>query len=314
MGQIIWEPRIYLNHQSSVAVELVSLSGSLSGDHVRASLGCRLVDPRGILKPSEEKWVSRGFYYSNICSSKLSLITRRDLEASGYLCDDAFTLECTITVLKEFPVKTFPVKEIPMPAVPSSNLHKHFGEILQSGKGVDVTFVVAGESFVAHKVVLAARSPVFMAEFFGLMMEKSSEQVVIKDMEAAVFKALLQFIYTDTTPEFDGQKEAGMEMAQHLLAAADRYGLDRLKLICEGRLSGGINVDTVAATLALAEQHGCEQLKARCIDFIVRTPAVLDSVMATEGYKHLEASCPSVLTDLLASGRKKPKLARRRGN
>jgi speckle-type POZ protein len=90
------------------------------------------------------------------------------------------------------------------------------------------------------------------------------------------------------------------------------YGLDRLKLICEGKLAGGIDVDTVAATLALAEQHGCEQLKARCIEFIVRAPEVLDAVMTTEGYKHLEASCPSVLTGLLAGGRKnkKPKRAR----
>jgi hypothetical protein len=79
-----------------------------------------------------------------------------------------------------------------------------------------------------------------------------------------------------------------------LLAAADRYRVERLKLICEGKLSGGIDADTAAATLALAELHGCEQLKAKCIDFIVRSPAVLDSVLATEGYKNLEASCPSV--------------------
>jgi speckle-type POZ protein len=267
-----------------------------------------MVDPRGILKPSQQKTVTGRFRYCPQ-SSELQLVKRSDLEASGYLRDDALTLECTITVLKDLPVQAFPVKEIPVPPPPSSNLHKHFGELLQSGAGADVTFIVSGESFSAHKLVLAAMSPVFMAEFFRQMVEKSSERVEIKDMEASVFKALLGFIYTDATPEFDRQKEAGMVMAQHLLAAADRYGLDRLKLICEGRLSGGINVDTVAATLALAEQHGCEQLKARCIQFIVRTPAVLDAVMATEGYKHLEASCPSVLTDLLAGGRKKPKLA-----
>jgi speckle-type POZ protein len=190
--------------------------------------------------------------------------------------------------------------------VPSSNLHTHFGELLQSGAGADVTFLVAGESFTAHKAVLAARSPVFMAEFFGQMVEKVSEHVQINDMEASVFKELLQFIYTDTPPNFDQpQNEAATVMAQHLLAAADRYGMDRLKLICEGKLAGGINVDTAAETLALAEQHGCDQLKARCMDFIVSTPEGLDAVLATEGYKHLEASCPSVLTDLLVRGRKK---------
>ena len=58
----------------------------------------------------------------------------------------------------------------------------------------------------------------------------------------------------------------------------DRYGLDRLKLICEGKISGGIDVDTAATTLALAEQHNCSLLKAKCIDFIIGTPENLHAV------------------------------------
>ena len=48
---------------------------------------------------------------------------------------------------------------------------------------------------------------------------------------------------------------------QHLLVAADRYGLDRLRLMCEGKLCRGIDARTVATTLALAEQHRCAHLK-----------------------------------------------------
>jgi speckle-type POZ protein len=295
-GQIPW-----------VALELIFLSRSRTGKHVRANLGCSLVDPRG-LQPYEQKRRFGLFLSPGDATSALKLVKREDLESSGYLIDDAFTLQCTITVLKELPVQTFPaVKEITVQA-PSSNLHQQFGELLQSGAGADVTFVVSGESFAAHKLILAARSPVFMAQFYGQMVEKSSQRVDVQDMEAAVFKALLRFVYTDTVPEFDEQeKEAAstMAMAQHLLAAADRYGVERLKLICEGKLSGGIDADTAAATLALAELHDCEQLKGKCIDFIVRSPAVLDAVLATEGYKNLEASCPSVLTDLLTHATKK---------
>ena len=65
----------------------------------------------------------------------------------------------------------------------------------------------------------------------------------------------------------------------------DRYGLDRLKLICEGKLSGGIDVDTVATTLTLAEQHNCSLLKAKCVDFIARSPETLDAVLATDGFR-----------------------------
>ena len=72
-------------------------------------------------------------------------------------------------------------------------------------------------------------------------------------------------------------------MAQHLLAAADRYGLDRLKAICEAKLAGCVDVGTAATTLALAEQHGCAKLKASCIEFILAAPENLSAVAATEG-------------------------------
>uniref|UniRef100_A0ACD5Y5V8 Uncharacterized protein n=1 Tax=Avena sativa TaxID=4498 RepID=A0ACD5Y5V8_AVESA len=310
-----WEVRICPDYSQSsimipwVALELVLLTGSSSASHthVRSILSCRLVDPRGILKPSEEKskfWLFSIPSPGTAVSSMLKLIKREDLESSSYLQDDAFTLQCTITVLRELPVQTFPAGKETTVQAPSSNLHLQLGELLQSEAGADVVFVVSGESFAAHKLILAARSPVFMAQFLGQMMEKSSQRVEVKDMEAAVFKALLHFVYTDTVPEFDVQHDdkdaaAWTVMAQHLLAAADRYGIERLKLVCEGKLSGGIEVHTAAATLALAEVHGCEQLKDKCIGFIVRSPAVLDAVLATDGYKNLEASCPSVLTELL---------------
>ncbi|GJM97718.1 hypothetical protein PR202_ga14667 [Eleusine coracana subsp. coracana] len=183
--------------------------------------------------------------------------------------------------------------------MPPSDILQHLGKLLQSQIGADITFTVSGESLAAHKTILAARSPIFMAEFFGHMKERRSSCVEVKDMEAPVFNAMLHFIYTDTVPELDRQADEAMAMAQHLVAAADRYGLDRLKLICESKLSGGICVDTAAATLALAEQHGCSELKAKCFDFISRSRENLDAVLATEGYKNLEASCPYVLTELL---------------
>lgn len=59
-------------------------------------------------------------------------------------------------------------------------------------------------------------------------------------------------------------------MAQHLLAAADRYGLERLRMMCEANLCEDVAINTVATTLALAEQHHCFQLKAVCLKFIAK--------------------------------------------
>lgn len=63
-------------------------------------------------------------------------------------------------------------------------------------------------------------------------------------------------------------KGASTLMAQHLLAAADRYGMDRLRLICEANLCEDVAINTVATTLALAEQHHCFQLKSVCLKFV----------------------------------------------
>lgn len=63
-------------------------------------------------------------------------------------------------------------------------------------------------------------------------------------------------------------KWASTLMSQHLLAAADRYGLDRLRLLCETNLCKDVAINTVATTLALAEQHHCFQLKAVCLEFV----------------------------------------------
>lgn len=57
-------------------------------------------------------------------------------------------------------------------------------------------------------------------------------------------------------------------MAQHLLAAADRYALERLRVLCESKLIDDVAINTVATTLALADQHQCVQLKSVCLIFI----------------------------------------------
>ncbi|KAK1614980.1 hypothetical protein QYE76_020497 [Lolium multiflorum] len=133
-------------------------------------------------------------------------------------------------------------------------------------------------------------------------------------MNAAAFKAMIHFIYTDTVPEFDQEQpdmEAVAVFAHHLLGAAHRYEVDGLKLICKRKLqSGAIYVGMAATTLALAEKHNYRRLKAMCIDFIVSTRENLHAVLATEGYKHLEASYPSVLTQLLKSVRVTARVSR----
>ncbi|WVZ79013.1 LOW QUALITY PROTEIN: hypothetical protein U9M48_026642 [Paspalum notatum var. saurae] len=282
-----WEVRFYPRYDKSfdhwIAMKLLLLSEP-QRSNLTANLSCQLDHPRRLLDRRSiiEKSVSRVFQSRNDCSSEVLLIKTRDVPSSGYLVDDSVTVLCTITVLKELPDVVVPAS-IPELDLPPTDLHQHLGELLKGQRGGDVVLELdAGESFLAHKTILAARSPVFMAEFFGQVDEGSSRCVKVEGVEAAVFKVLLHFIYTDMAPELDEESEAAVAMAQRLLPVADRYGLDRLKLICESKLSGAIGVETVVTTLALAEKHNCALLKAKCVEFIAKSPRTLDAVLASD--------------------------------
>ncbi|KAI9180211.1 hypothetical protein LWI28_002345 [Acer negundo] len=221
------------------------------------------------------------------------------LEQSDYLKDDCLSVHCSVGVVKS---RTEGPKIISI-AVPISNIGQQFGQLLESGKRTDVNFEVEGEVFSAHKLVLAARSPVFRAQLFGPMKDQNTQRIRVEDVKSPVFKALLHFIYWDALPDIEeltgvNSKWASTLMSQHLLAAADRYGLERLRLLCEASLCDNVAINTVATTLALAEQHHCFQLKAVCLKFVAM-PENLRAVMQTDGFEYLEESCPSLLTELL---------------
>ncbi|OEL28432.1 BTB/POZ and MATH domain-containing protein 2 [Dichanthelium oligosanthes] len=131
------------------------------------------------------------------------------------------------------------------------------------------------------------------------MKESDATGVIrIQDMEAQVFKALLHYMYTDSLPKTKKRKRR-MSMCQHLLVAADRYNLERLKLICKEKLCGHIDAGTMANILALAEQHHCHGLKKACFSFKCSSEN-LRAFMATEGFDHVSRSCPSVVKELIA--------------
>ena len=145
---------------------------------------------------------------------------------------------------------------------------------------------------------ILTRSPVFKAEFYGPMSDMGEESKTVEGMDPIVFKSLLHFIYTDTFPVMeDLDSDEKEDMVKHLLVAADTYGMERMKLICEGILCKRIDVESVAYTLALAAQHHCIKLKNACIEFIISRNR-MDAVLASQGYEYLKRACPDVAVEL----------------
>ncbi|TVU42486.1 hypothetical protein EJB05_08895, partial [Eragrostis curvula] len=153
---------------------------------------------------------------------------KRKLEAFSVHRSDRFTVACTVSVIKDAVVSSAS-KAVSGVEVPPPDLPLCFRRLLEEGVGADVKFSVGKETFSAHRIVLAMRSPVFKAVLYGSMREERTRHVAIEDMQPAVFKALLHFIYTDSLPSMDAldilEKN---EMIRHLLVAADRYGMERL--------------------------------------------------------------------------------------
>ncbi|GJV39491.1 BTB/POZ/MATH-domains containing protein [Tanacetum coccineum] len=147
-------------------------------------------------------------------------------------------------------------------------IHFHFVAI-SSETGSDIVFRVKDDTFKAHKVILAARSPVFKAQLYRLVRNPALDEVELMDIEPLVFKAMILFISSDKLPDSYESMDSMSHMIQHLLVAADHFGLDRLKQLCEVKLCEELNMDVVGTTLSLAHDHHCSQLKACCMDFAV---------------------------------------------
>ncbi|KAG8432284.1 hypothetical protein GDO86_016795 [Hymenochirus boettgeri] len=200
---------------------------------------------------------------------------RRDFlldEANGLLPDDKLTLYCEVSVVQDS-VNISGQSNSNNLKVPECRLADDMGYLWENRAFTDCSLFVEGREFRAHKSILAARSPVFSAMFEHPMQESRKNRVYIHDVDPDVFKEMMRFIYTGKVSHLDN-------IADKLLAAADKYALERLKVMCEESLCNNLTVENVADVLILADLHSAEQLKAQAIDFINRC-----SVLGQLGWK-----------------------------
>jgi len=216
---------------------------------------------------------------------------RRDFlldEANGLLPEDKLTLFCEVSVVADSVNISGQSNNVTF-KVPDCRLSDDLGVLFENSQFADAVLFCGGREFQCHKAVLAARSQVFQAMFEHDMEEKKKGRVEVKDVEADVMAEMLRFIYT-------GRTAASLDNnAADLLAAADKYALDRLKVMCEEALCNGLTVENVSDVLILADLHSAEQLKAQALEFI-NTRHVTD-VMETPGWKQMVSSHPHLIAE-----------------
>ncbi|CAN6293700.1 unnamed protein product [Urochloa humidicola] len=297
---------------ASISLELLSSDDNVRRDVV-AMAGLRIDDPSGAGRWPPAVWRSHEAHTFQLPygSRTWELSVPNAFQEARYVHEDRFTVTCTVDVLEDSAPAETTSRFVSVPPLPSisSDLHR----LLLEGTPwpPDVTFVVEEDEIRAHKLVLAMRSPVFEAEFHGSMKERLSGTVRIHDMSASTFRAMLRFIYTDEMPikpkgvasqdECRNKQVARRRaaMARDLLVAADRYDIERLRLMCESILSESIDATTVMSTLMLVEgRYSCRQLEASCIAYMAFSPDTFAAVVATPEYQELRESSASFIAGI----------------
>uniref|UniRef100_A0A6M2EDN0 BTB domain-containing protein n=1 Tax=Populus davidiana TaxID=266767 RepID=A0A6M2EDN0_9ROSI len=148
-------------------------------------------------------------------------------------------------------------------APPSPTPQVYLGEqYVNNATLSDVTFLVEGRRFYAHRICLLASSDAFRAMFDGGYREKDARDIEIPNIRWEVFELMMRFIYT-------GSVDVTLGIAQDLLRAADQYLLEGLKRLCEYTIAQDITLENISSMYELSEAFHAISLRHRCILFIL---------------------------------------------
>ena len=141
----------------------------------------------------------------------------------------------------------------------SSEAFELIQQMRRDGKLCDVVLEVEGKTLPAHKLVLASSSHYFYSMFAGDMRESRQDVVLLKDVEYAAMKLLVEFAYTS-------RLEITVANVQSLLTAASLFDFPAVREACGKFLIGQLHPSNCLGIRSFARTHGCAKLveKASC--------------------------------------------------
>ncbi|GFT03621.1 TD and POZ domain-containing protein 1 [Nephila pilipes] len=125
----------------------------------------------------------------------------------------------------------------------------------------DMIVCVGDRQYNVHRLVLAARSPVFKAMFQSEMLESSESKIIIKDSDDEAFGELLRYLYVGEINPLNS------DLALRLLELADKYDVSELKSQVVDYLRCELTFKNVLSILTKAHLHNEAVLKAEAIEF-----------------------------------------------
>uniref|UniRef100_A0AC35UB19 BTB domain-containing protein n=1 Tax=Rhabditophanes sp. KR3021 TaxID=114890 RepID=A0AC35UB19_9BILA len=192
------------------------------------------------------KYINRDFLYD---------------DKNGLLTDDTLTIFCEVSLVQEVINVTGQTNMLRNLRIPQPTLTEDLTKLFECGLYSDCVLEVKNKVFKAHKAILATRSPVFAAMFQHGTIESNENKIIINDLDGEVISELLRFMYTETCPNLQ-------LLGHRLFIAADKYQVERLRILSEHSLSQSLTVHNVCQTFILSEMYCAPTLRAKCIQFI----------------------------------------------
>lgn len=175
--------------------------------------------------------------------------------------------------------------------VPESQMNLNLISLYEDDSMKDVKFMIGDEMVLAHKLIVSARNEYMKKMLVDIDMKEKIEGVVkITDCSMPVFKSFLRYLYTD---EIENIKE----LAEDLIAVADKYGMECLKKRCENYLCQTINEDNIIRYLIEAHLYNCTNLKKA---LMCRMKSFIKDVYHLPEFKQLNCY-PELLQDIIAN-------------
>ncbi|KAG6456273.1 hypothetical protein O3G_MSEX009656 [Manduca sexta] len=163
---------------------------------------------------------------------------------------------------------------------PKVRLANDMENLLNNGFYSDVTMKsTEGTEFKVHKNILASRSAVLKANFEHNTIECHTNTIE-SPLEEDVLREVLLYIYSDKVPKIN-------EIPDKLLAAAEYYQLEELKMLCERPLLKRLTVQNAIEILEFADLHSADTLKQETLEFIKHNP--MNEIVKTKGWTNIKS-------------------------
>jgi hypothetical protein len=175
--------------------------------------------------------------------------------SKGYCINDTLTIRACLEIAFSGPTEVMKYE----------SLRKKMTNLLCDKtipKDVVFRFSETDEVVGAHRCILMAASPAFLAMFRSDTAQASSGEVDLKDVRPAAMKELVSYIYAGAF-----SARIPNSFAKELMILAYKYEILDAAIECETILARSITVDSLQDIKEVADACNSTRLKNACVDF-----------------------------------------------